>query len=182
MPDPVYPIVSFPDGTLVKDPAAADVFIVFGGAKFWIPSPAAATALGINLGATLGIDPAELARLPSAPVDFTLLRELNRPEVYVVYGRAKFWITSPARLRSLGFNFGQVHIVPDGALANIPIMPQEGTLLKEQNDPKVYLVKNSTLCWVTTATVFDNLCLSFRNVRSVPDGALTTLPKGPDVT
>src|SRR5207248_3480209 len=45
--------------------------------------------------------------------------------VYVVFGGAKFRVTNPA---------GQVSVVPDGALLQVPDIPQHGTLLKGQND------------------------------------------------
>ena len=80
----------------------------------------------------------------------------------------------------------QAPSVPPGTLGNVPLVPRHGTLLREQNDLKVYLVKKSPLagnqlCWVTSPAVFDSLCLSRGNVREVPDGSLAALPKGPNL-
>lgn len=181
-PAPVYPIVDFPDGTLVRSLAQPGVvFIVFGGAKFRVD---AANTLGLNLMLAQLVDVSRVNHLASAPVDGTLLREVSDAAVYVFYGGAKFWIPD---LFALDFNWDMVHIVPPGTLSNIPIVPRHGTLLKEQTTDPVYLVKSSPgqsnqLCWVTSPAVFDSSCLSWRNLRVVPDGSLNALPKGPNIS
>jgi hypothetical protein len=110
-----------------------------------------------------------------------LVRELNRPEVYVVYGGAKFHITDPPTLFMLGFNWDLVHVIPPGGTNQLTSMPSDGTLLKEQHDPRVYLTWNQQLSWVTSPTRFFSRCLAWRNVRTVPDGALAALPHGPNI-
>jgi hypothetical protein len=184
----IYPDTKYPDGTVVRALAGQQPgaeFVIFGGAKFRIDP---ANTLGLNLAAAQLMDPTELNLLPSAPIDGTLLREEGDPHVYVCYGRAKFWITDPATLAALGFNWGEVHVVPPGGgLANIPLMPRVGTLLRERNDPKVFFVKRDAgqaakICWVTTPGVLDTLCLSWNNVHVVPDGSLSALSRGPDLT
>ena len=116
------------------------------------------------------------------PADFILVRELNRPEVFVVYGGAKFWIPNPQTLSGLGFNWSQVRVIPPGGTNKLGSMPYDGTLLKEQHDPAVFLVRNQQLRWVTSPAVMQSQCLAWRHVRTVPDGALGTLPRGPDIS
>ena len=60
-------------------------------------------------------------------------------------------------------------------------IPIDGTLIKEQHDPKVYLVQNQQLRWVTSPAAMDSQCLSWRHVRTVPDNSLATLPRGADL-
>jgi hypothetical protein len=110
-----------------------------------------------------------------------LLRDSDRSEVFVVYGGAKFWIPDPPTLASLGFNFGEVDVVPPGGTSKLGTMPINGTLLKEQSNPKVFLVESQTLRWVTSPNVMDRHCLAWRYVRTVPDGALAALPHGMDL-
>ena len=57
----------------------------------------------------------------------------------------------------------------------------EGSLRKEDSDPKVYLVKNGTKCWIVSPAVLAQQGFSFADVRVVPDGGLNTLPAGPDI-
>src|SRR5579871_6847778 len=51
--------------------------------------------------------------VPSAP---SLIREQSHPEVYLVFGGMKLWITSPPELFALGFDWSRVQVVPDGTL------------------------------------------------------------------
>lgn len=57
----------------------------------------------------------------------------------------------------------------------------EGCLRKEDSKPKVYLIENGTKRWVTSPAVLFALGKTWADVRSVPDGGLTTVPDGPDV-
>jgi hypothetical protein len=121
--------------------------------------------------------------LPSTPADGTLLREWDRPEVFVFFGGAKFWIPNPATLLALGYDWSQVRVIPPGGTAQLRTMPIDGTLLQEQHDPKVYLVANRQLSWVTSPEAMDALCLPWRHIRIVPDGALAAprLTHGPNL-
>jgi hypothetical protein len=56
-----------------------------------------------------------------------------------------------------------------------------GCLRKEDSKPKVYLIENGTKRWVTSPAVLFALGKTWADVRSVPDGALTNVPDGPDV-
>jgi hypothetical protein len=177
-----------PDASLVaSDARPNDIFVVFGGAKFAVDS---ANSLGLNL-ANVHMAPATFVdSLSTEPLDGTLLREGGNPRVYVVYGGAKFWIPNPAALSAMGFNFIEVNVVPPGSLAGLGGMPRPGTLLKELSDPKVFLARVvnvsagllNKLCWVTSPAVFDSNCLSWRNLRVVPDVSLSSLSRGPDIT
>jgi hypothetical protein len=57
----------------------------------------------------------------------------------------------------------------------------DGTLIKEFADPKIFLVTNGQLSWVTSPSSMDNRCLPWRHVRTVPNAALASLPRGPDL-
>lgn len=56
-----------------------------------------------------------------------------------------------------------------------------GSLRKEDSKPKVYLIENNTKRWVTSPLVLTGLGKSWADVKSVPDGALTGIPDGPDL-
>jgi hypothetical protein len=58
----------------------------------------------------------------------------------------------------------------------------EGCLRKEDSKPKVYLIEKGTKRWVTSPSVLAALGRTWADVRSVPDGGLTDIPDGPDVT
>ena len=175
-PDPVYPFVRLPDRTLMRDAAGTGFVVVFGGAGF-AADPSFVGMMGFNMGAVL-----PFSALPSTPADGTLVREMNHPEVFVVFGGAKFWIPEP-RKPHWGFSFdpNQVRVIPPGGTAQLPAMPIDGTLLKEQHNPKVFLVDNGQLRWVTSPAAMDARCLPWRHIRIVPDNALAALAHGPDL-
>jgi hypothetical protein len=175
-PQPMYPVVKAPDGTLLGD-SLGGLSIVFGGAAFAVKDQAYIAAMDLDINKTQegGAD-----AIPF-PADGTLLREISQPKVFVVYGGTGFWIPDPATLHTLGFDFSKMRVIPDGSMSKLGAMPIERTLLKEQHSAKVYVVQSQTLRWVTSPSAMDRNCLAWRHVRTVPDGALSALPRGTDL-
>jgi hypothetical protein len=202
-PAPTYPAVRLPDGTLMRNAAGTGLSVVFGGTDFPAdPGYLGATVLDTTAAtarATRAPDARDLlglvglrdrrllagaiahTQLPPIPADFTLVREWNRPEVYVVFGGAKFRIPDPPTLTSLGFDWSMVRVIPAGGASKLLTIPIDRTLIKEQHDPKVFLVDNQELRWVTSPAVMDARCLPWRHLRVVPDSSLSPLPHGPDL-
>ena len=194
-PAPRYPIVRLPDGTLMRNAAGTGLSVVFGGTDFPAdPGYLFATAELDTTAATARAGRAPDARdllgavgaiaftqLPALPADFTLVREWNRPEVYVVFGGAKFRIPDPPTLMTLGFTWSMVRVIPAGGTSKLLTIPIDGTLIKEQHDPRVFLVDNQALRWVRSPAVMDARCLPWRHVRIVPDTSLSTFQRGPDL-
>jgi hypothetical protein len=175
-PAPSYPLVALPDGTLMVD-NQGNFSVVFGGTDFAVP-PNLLRVWMPRLAPTALI-PAR--PLPSTPADFTLVREVFAREVYVIFGGARFEVPDTQALTGLGFSSSQVRIVPPGATAKLRPMPIDGTLLREQNDPRVYFVENQELRWVTSPAAMNGRCLPWRHVRIVADNQLVGLSKGPDL-
>jgi hypothetical protein len=115
----------FTDGALVKERGHAAVYVVYGGARFGIPSVAEFDALGYSWSDVRELPPGALAAsgIGAIPRDGTLVKERSHDAVYVVRGGQKRHITSPQRLVALGFSWGDVRVVPNGALAGIPAGP-----------------------------------------------------------
>jgi hypothetical protein len=199
-PPPTYPAVRLPDATLMRNAAGTGLSVVFGGTDF-PADPGFLGALAVDTSAataraTLERDPRNqfgmvsvrdrtllagavpFTPLPPIPADFTLVREWNRPEVYVVFGGAKFRIPDPPTLFALGFNWSMVRVIPAGGTSKLLTMPIDRTLIKEQHDPSVFVVANQELRLVTPA-VMEAECLPWPHVRVVPDTTLSTLPHAP---
>jgi hypothetical protein len=174
--EPQYPLVKSPDNTVMQavTTAGTTYYVVAGGAAFPVTDPNYLTSEQIA-------NAVPFFSLATTPADGTLIRESNDPRVYVCYGGAKFWIPSPAVLFALGFDWGRVRIIPPGSAATLGAMPMNGTLLREQSDPRVYLVRNGMLSWVTSPAKMTENCLAWRHIRIVPDNALTALPRGANI-
>ena len=174
IPAPSYPLVPFPDGALMVDDKG-NFSVVFGGTDFAVP-PNLLRVWIPTLTEVISSRP-----LPSIPADFTLVRELFAPDIYVVYGGAPFSIPDPPTLAGLGFSSSQVRVLPPGGTAKLRQMPIDGTLLREQTNPRIYLVENQKLRWVTSPAAMNGRCLPWRHVRIVADNQLAGLARGPDL-
>lgn len=108
--------------------------------------------------------------------DGILYRENSRPEVYVIYGRAKFWIPNPDVFNAMGFSWSSVRVVPDGSLANISTIPIYYTLLREYSKPEVYVMIGGKKAWIPDPNTFAAMDFSWSSVRVVPDGSLKAIP------
>ena len=167
----------YADGTLLKELSKPTVYVVYGGAKFGIPSPEVFNALGFSWGNIRVVPDGALAPIPNGiPRDSTLLKELSNPTVYVVYGGAKFGIPSPEVFNALGFSWGNIRVVPDGALASVPNIPRDGTLLRGQPSNTLHLVYGGTQFLVTLVdcqTMGLNCTTGFFDL---PDQCIEALP------
>ena len=177
IPTPTYPVVALPDKTLMVDntlPAGdpRHFRLVFGGTDFAVPESF------LSSWALAPADAIPARTLPSIPADFTLVRELFAPEVYVIYGGAKFWIRSPAMLTRLGFSESQINVLPIGGTAKLREMPIDGTLLREEKPATAFLVEKGKLRRISNQAAMDGRCIPGRHVRIVPNKSLTGLKKG----
>ena len=114
-PPPSHPFVELPDRTLMRDEAGIAFRVVFGGTGF--AADDSMVSNGVRYLDTFDpmIAPVPFRELPALPVDGTLVREWNRPEVYVIYGGAKFHIPDEPTLFALGFDWTRVVSFPRAA-------------------------------------------------------------------
>lgn len=130
--------------------------------------------------------------------DYTLLRQKGDAAVYVVIADAKFWVPTG---RYFNNDWRRVKIVPKGRLQGWYKYPNTGVLLKEQNNPAVYLIqvgninpqytlvgsknRQGVVRRLISKDAFTRLRLSWAKVRTVPDGAFNSpnpyLPRGYDI-
>jgi hypothetical protein len=115
-------IASHPaNGALVRERGTDPIHVVYGGKAFWVPSPPVFEALGLDWNAVREIPQGSLGGLRSVPKDRTLLRELSSDPVYVVQGGQLRHVTSPDVMTAYGYEWAGVSVVPDGALAGLPV-------------------------------------------------------------
>ena len=111
-----------PDGSLVREANGPAVYVIFGGAKFWVPNPTVLQNYGGWAAVSIVAD-GTLAALAAIPRDGTVLKELSGAPVYVIRSGQKCWIPNPTVLQKYG-GWSAVRSVPDGGLASIPNGPQ----------------------------------------------------------
>jgi hypothetical protein len=115
------PSFSKEDGALLKEESTDPTFVIFGGAKFWIPSPAEFEALGYDSANVKTVPNGGLASIASVPRAGTLMKERSTDPVFLIKGGKKFHISSPTRFRELCLYWENLRVVPDAALATIPV-------------------------------------------------------------
>lgn len=117
------------DGTLLKEEVGR-TWVIAGGARFAFPDPPTLQRLFPGRSPPL-LWSGALDRLPTIPVDDTLLREENGT-ISAVYGGARFAVPDPGTLQRF-FHGRSAFQLWNGALAGIPTAPRDGTLVREED-------------------------------------------------
>jgi hypothetical protein len=108
------------DNMVTREASAAPVYTIVGGAKLWIRSPAELAAYFGGWAAVTVVDDGVMSAIGDVPLDGTIVRETDKPEVKLIEGGKTRWITSPAVLARYG-GWGAVNVVPSQSLAAIPV-------------------------------------------------------------
>ena len=143
------PIISLdsPDFTIVREQNAHEIYVIFGGAKFHVPTDDDVARYGgwekVNV-----VRDGSLASIPNTPRDNTMLREASRNEVFVIQGGKRLWLLESELQQYGGRDY--VRVVPDGALARnglltfIPKNLHDLTMIRELNALEVYVILDIT--------------------------------------
>lgn len=107
------------DGTVLRTPDGA-IYLVYGGARFWIPTMDEFYALGLSWSDVHPAPQVATQSLPLIPQYDTLLKERSSPGVYVVRWGQLYGIPSWEALLGYGFRPNRIRTVPDGSLSQIP--------------------------------------------------------------
>jgi hypothetical protein len=114
------PATGWPDGSVLREESRAEVYVIFGNAKFHVPDEATLSRLYGGWPAVRVVADGALAAVDSVPDDGTLLREELSAPVWRMESGQKRHVTSPTVLSRVG-GWERVRIVPDNALTPIPI-------------------------------------------------------------
>jgi microsomal dipeptidase-like Zn-dependent dipeptidase len=160
------------DGTLLQDENA--IYVVEGGARFHVPDMPTFDSL-YNAADVRRVAATEIARIPTWPVDGTLLAEKNGA-VHVCFQGARFHVPDPATFDLL-FKWSDVRQLWDHALDHLPLVPVDGTLLREANGA-VHVVYGGARFHVPDMATF-NALFPGAVVHQLWDGAVDQIPQIP---
>lgn len=111
-----------PDGVLLREAGDQRVWVVYGGARFWVPDPEMFGVMGFRWEDIREIVPGMLAQVPLIPRAYTRLQELADPAEWVIVGGHRLRLDQEMREILLASGRGQpLYSVPDGALAQVPV-------------------------------------------------------------
>jgi hypothetical protein len=108
------------DGGVYREKSSAPVFVIYGGAKFFIPNPEVLQRLYGGWGAVVVVDDNVLNDIPTTPRDGTILKEENDPVVWRIENGIRRHITTPQVLERFG-GWSVVRQVPDGSMSRFTI-------------------------------------------------------------
>ena len=153
--------VKYPDGTLLKGDGP-EIYLIKQGQRKLIPSFQLFQKLGFRSSQIIHISSDEISLYPlSQPVvypDRTLLKTKNNPTIYLVKNGSLHPIISWTMFQSLGYRLNQVLIIPDREMSFYSrdgfLKYPDGKLIRSQDNPKVYVIKNSQPDWIKSAAEF----------------------------
>jgi hypothetical protein len=113
--------------------------------------------------------------------DGTAVREENSFLIYKIVGGAKVWFVNANEFYALGYKLEQVVVVARGALASVPNLPRNGTLVRERSSFAVFLMDDGKRRWIPNRHGFDAAGFTLHQVQVVANGALGGIPRGEDL-
>jgi hypothetical protein len=144
-------------------------------------TPGACQVASCSSAGTCSNQPAPTERNTSGFADKSTVRATGQDAVYVVFGGAKFHVTTPELLDRLYGGFALVQEVSVSAVNGLRSVPVTGTLLKEENMDAVYRAEDNRLRHILREDAVTNNCGGWGALRIVPDGSLVSLPRGPAI-
>jgi hypothetical protein len=186
------PKLVLPDGALIRG-GGPEVFFMQAGIRRYIANGATFEAMGLNF-ANVDAYPAGLVNsIPGgvwaldALSDGMLLRS-DGPEIYVMQGGQKRYITAPEILKACGYNWGAVRWITGATLSAVPDGPQlsvapcprfsppNGTLLRGSG-PEVWVLENGWRRHVVSQEIFAACGYHWGNLNVLSDGIVALLPE-----
>ncbi len=104
--------------------------------------------------------------IPRVPVDGTLLREENGA-VWVICGGGKFHVPDLATLSRLFLNI-PLHQLWNGALNDLPTVPHDDTLLREESTSQIYVILNGNKKRLESSDVAGQVHILWDGVAQIP--------------
>ncbi|WP_336855443.1 membrane dipeptidase [Sinomonas albida] len=161
------------DGALVRT-GDGTVWVIYGQARFHVPDPG--TLQGLFPNTQVRETSSNVDGIPQVPVDGTLLREGNGT-IWVIAGGARFHVPDPVIQRAL-FGTAPVHQLWDHAMDGVPVVPRDGTLLREQ-DGTVWVVLDGARLHVPDPPTLGRL-YGGEPIIQLWDGAADSIPTAPN--
>jgi hypothetical protein len=171
------------DGTVIKSSSSGDATYLVSQARRLPLTPALFKNRGFKIKDVVMLESDdEMASIPlgpsATPAEGTYFSYGGTQELFLFKGGSKHpispFVAKQLRITSdYSFEPSIAGAWPEG----IAIAPRDGTLLKSDADPTVYVVAKGQLLELTSA-VFKNRGFSFKNIAVIPDADLRVMAKG----
>jgi hypothetical protein len=124
------------------------------------------------------------------PAENSLIKQRNRPEVYVVEGGKRHWIPDPETLASR-WSWDDVQALPDSEVTDVPLGDPiasivhpgtwpDGSLMIAPPAPEVYVVLGGERHWIPDPQTLFAKGWDWNLVETVSSSVLNAIPRGAD--
>ena len=107
-----------------------------------------------------------------------LVKEADKPEVYVYQNGQFRWIVDPDAFDYYGYRWQNVHDVSPGFLADYGIGNPLYRVAKCRNSPHIYRLENGVKRWIVDIVTFEAEGLQWSDVQVMECGMLEAMPMG----
>lgn len=113
--------------------------------------------------------------------DGLVVKSDDNPAIYSIVGGGKLRIGDPAHLLDRYGGWGNVEIVPRGALAELPEFPKDDTVIQEWDAPEVYVCCGGAKVWIPSPVELQKYYgPGLSRIVKVPNGTASRLPDHPE--
>jgi len=170
-----------PNKSVIKVKDKPTVYVIEDGVKMPIQSPTVLSSNGLSFGDVEEVDQAEADTYSDAEplnyADGTMVRETDKPEVYVIANGQKKHILDPVAFADLGYNWNNVVVVPAKSLGifnnaapmNSNSAHPEGALIRVEGTPTVYVVEGGKKIPISDIQLFNARKYDWNKVLVVKD-------------
>ncbi len=175
-----------PDNTLMKD-AVGNVYLAQNGKKRKFTSPQLFEHLNYKWGDIKEDNEMGFYLDGSDMVyrDGTLIANGNSAEMYLVKDKQRREITSEKLLTVLGYQKSKVLSITEDEINHFPVGKKmvypDGTLIRAESSPAIYLVKNGKKKMITSGTLFEKLGYKWRDVIDINEDEASNHPDNGNV-
>jgi len=199
---------SIMEGSLIRLQGRPEVYVILGGKKCYIPDPETFNAKGYRWDRVKDINSDAFNKIPTGsplppvktqtsitssavPAEGTLIRLQGRPEVYVIQGGRKCYIPDPETFNAKGYRWDQVKDLNSDAFNKITMgsplaslkLPtpslSEGSLIRQQGRPEVYVIQSGRKCYIPDVETFNARGYMWDRVRDIDQTSFNNIPTGP---
>ncbi len=174
----------YPNGTVIQRVGDTQTYVIDNGTKRAF-SQFVAVQRKINIANIVAVSQTEfdtyLTDKPMPPLDGTLIKGDVNPSVFLIQDTKKRPISYPVFVQRK-FSFASVVTIPQTEVDSFDqggfVTPVNGTMIRGETDPTVYLI-DSDLKRPISYEIFVARKLSFKNLMTLPDQEVMSLPSGP---
>lgn len=179
-----------PNRTLIRVKNNPMVYMVEDGMKMPIQSPTVLFNQGLSFSDVQEVEQEEADTYAnSEPLNYadgTIVREKNKPEVYVVADGQKKHILDPNSFTALGYNWNNIVIVPANSLGifknstpmNSNSIHPEGALIRVEGTPTVYVIKGGKKVPISDIQLFNTRKYDWKKVLVVKNNQANKFDTG----